>query len=150
MDFETCIKKCDQKGPVSEVWRWIPRGDGEGGKRLSKLLGEMRNGAESQVLTRVTPSFVDILSHQGSRQQGSPHEPCKVFLAGWGALVAGREKTFLISLTLSDKITTVQTSCSCNILLSSYRGDVRSGLWWAGFLFLVCCVKSQKDFPFAL
>lgn len=73
-----------------------------------------------------------------------------VSLAGWRALLAGREKTFLLSLILSDKITTVQTSCSCNKVLSSHRGNVRSGLWWAGFLFLVCCVKSQKDFLSAL
>lgn len=76
----------------------------------------------------LTENFIHILSHQGSRQQGSPCEPCKVFLAGWGALLAGREKTFLISLTLPDKITTVETSCSCNILLSSHRGDVRAGV----------------------
>lgn len=101
-------------------------------------------------LTRLPPSFTDILSHQGSRQQGLPCEPWKVPLAGQGVLLAGREKTFLNSLTPSDKITTVQTSRSCNKVLSSHRGDVRSCLLWAGFLFLVCYVKSQKDFPFAL
>lgn len=101
-------------------------------------------------LTRLPPSFINILSQKGRRQQGSPCEPCKVSLVGWGVLLAGREKTFLISLTLSKKITTVQTSCNCNKVLSSHRGDVKSGLWWAGLLFLECFVKSQKDFPFAL
>lgn len=117
----------------------IPQGDGEGGRALSKLLGELRNGAESQGSDQADSKF-----HRHSFSWG------KVFLAGWGALLAGRVKTFLIRLALSDRITTVQTACSCNKVLSSHRGDVRSGLWWAGFLYLVCCVKSQKDFPFAL
>lgn len=130
---------------------WCQRsGDGEGGKGLSKLLGKLRNGTESQFSDQAASKFHRHSSHQGSRQQGSPCEPWKVPLAGRGVLLAGREKTFLNSLTPSDKITTVQTSRSCNKVLSSHRGDVRSCLLWAGFLFLVCYVKSQKDFPFAL
>lgn len=130
---------------MSEVWRWVSWGDG--GRGLSKLLGRLRSGAESQVSDQADSKFYRHSFPSG--QQGSPSEPCSL-PAGWRALLAGREKTFLISLILSDKITTVQNSCSCNKVLSSHRGNVRSGLWWAGFLFLVRCVKIQKDFLFAL
>lgn len=91
-------------------------------------------------LSEPPPRFTLVLSQQGSRQQGSLRELCKVSLAGWGVLLAGTEKTFLVSLTLADMTTTVLTSCSYNKVLSSRRGDVRSDFWWAGFLLLVCFV----------
>lgn len=136
-------KRSGLTGAVSEVWRWVPEGAEEGGRGYLSCKMELSH----KFLTEPPPSFTDVLSQQDSGQQGSPCELSKVSLAGCGVLLAGRERTFLVSLTLADKITTVLTSWSCNKVLSSHRGNVRSDLWWAGFLLLGCFVwKVRKIF----
>lgn len=128
---------------VSGVWRRVQEG---GGYPTGKESWE--TGLSQKVLTEPLPSFTDFLPQQGSGHQGSPWELCKGSLADGGVLLAGREKTFLVSLTLADKITTVLTSCSCNKVLSSLRGGCK--IWSLAGCFPsldVLCVKSQKDFP---
>lgn len=99
-------KKSGLTGAVSEVWRWVPEGAEEGGRGYLSCKMELSH----KFLTEPPPSFTDVLSQQDSGQQGSPCELSKVSLAGCGVLLAGRERTFLVSLTLADKITTVLTS----------------------------------------
>lgn len=135
-------KKSDQTGPVSEVWRWVPEGAGEGGRGLSELQGKLRNGAESQVSNRTASKFHRLSFPAGQWAAGlTPRVVQSLSLAG-------REKTSLVSLTLADEITTVLTSCSHSKVLSSCTGDVRSDLWWLGFFFSWCalCKKSERFF----
>lgn len=130
---------------IEEVWLGRPgvrglegvwQGAGEGGRGLSELKEIWQMELSHKFLTEPPPSFTDLLSQQGSGQQGSP----------WlGALMAWREKMFLVSFTLTDMITAAPTSCSCKKVLSSLRGGVRDDLWWVGFL-SVLCVKIRKIF----
>lgn len=93
-------------------------------------------------VNRLQASQTVFPSQAAGSRAVSPCELCKASLAGQAASLAGREKTFLVSLPLADKITTVLTSCSCSNVLSSHRDLIFGGLSF--FSWCALCKKSER------